>query len=132
MTMSREEYLDERKSLIELIQKASASFEYILLFLTSSAIWLSINSFGKLSTNIAFCSFCVSFLALVFSLFFQLFSRFLNERALFKESKLLAESYKNGTDMQNNYAGIPTFLAFVALLLFIIGVLSFLYFIVSR
>jgi len=129
--MERDEYLKRYSLLVGLQQKVSNSFEYVLFFVTSSAIVLPINFLGKLSSGCLSVSLLFgSVLIWVISLFLQLLSRFYNAEALREEIVILGEGYHSKKEpwRENQYEGTVTRLNIFAFSTFFIGVVLFVSF----
>lgn len=130
--MDRNEYMDERRLLASLEAESYRSFDKALLTFSSGAIALSVTFFEKFNTEPS-CLLIVSWGLWLLSIIFQLTSYLIGARAMREELSVLNEQYKNyDTEPRKNpYTGWPTKINIAALSAFLIGTLTFLFFIIK-
>ena len=124
----REEYLEERKILVEAERQAAESFDKSLITLSSGALALTVPFIRFLAPNpTALCLLFVAWGGFILALLTILFSILVSQGALRKQRDILDELYRHNADaaQKNRLADVTNALNTASIVLFVGGVLMF-------
>lgn len=132
--MDRQEYVNERKVLLDIETEAVRGFDKTLLVLSSGALLLSMNFLAS-KISLTFLGFLIAaWVFWILSTLSQLTSYIVTTKAIREEMKILNEQYKNyEKDARlNQYEGIASKISTTSFITFILGIASFFIFVIKN